>query len=297
MIEGFMLRLLPAILFLAAGCQRTPYQQQSSFAREELTPHAVRQKPATQNRKTLTFRVRLYADQDYRSQVVHWKKKFEVLLGRVNRVLAPGFSIELELESAHPWERKTNSSDHDAVLQELFTLDPGNDVDWVVALITGVPQSETRMHALGFAATYSSHLVLRATNDTEERESLSRQLGAMSDEELEALYAKRKAHKELSVFLHEWGHTLGAIHAPGRKWIMSPEYDPWGSSFGKPNARVVARALEAKHKGWTPAERKALQELYEKKQWDLWSEKDITETIAALKQVRGTPRGRARSSM
>ena len=37
--------------------------------------------------------------------------------------------------------------------------------------------------------------------------------------------SQRKAHKEVVIFLHEWGHTLGLLHHEDPAVIMNPSYD------------------------------------------------------------------------
>ena len=68
----------------------------------------------------------------------------------------------------------------------------------------------TNVHQIGIAATPGRHLVLRGMDDEQEGLAIDRDLSLLPNDEREALYTQRRAHKEAVMFLHEWGHTLGS---------------------------------------------------------------------------------------
>jgi hypothetical protein len=53
-----------------------------------------------------------------------------------------------------------------------------------------------------------------------------------------------RVHKETSTFLHEWAHTLGAVHECAGKWIMSDRYNLLASTFSPESARLVRLGLQ-----------------------------------------------------
>jgi len=55
------------------------------------------------------------------------------------------------------------------------------------------------------------------------------------------------------VFLHEWAHTMGLIHAPREARIMNPAYDHTQSEMSETEARMIELALSARLGGAAPA--------------------------------------------
>ena len=130
------------------------------------------------------------------------------------------------------WDRGHSGAPlSDKVLDELFALDDGKEVDLVVGLVTPLHGVATSAHSVGFAAYLSRHFVLRGMDDEQEFLAFEREFKLISAEERQRLYTDRKAHKEVVVFLHEWGHTLGLIHHEDRRVIMNPAYDPEQTQF------------------------------------------------------------------
>lgn len=192
------------------------------------------------------LRVRVYADDDYRAATLRWQKKVERQLDRVNRVVEPAFNVRFELESARKWPRSHAGVGLSPLLDELEALDPGADVDWVVGYVTAFRGVTTSIHQLALAQMVSKHFVMRGMDDQEEGRAFAAAFGRMPESERETLYEERKAHKELVLFLHEWAHTLGAMHAEGEALVMNPAYDPKQSGFSEFEARCMSVALNAR---------------------------------------------------
>jgi predicted Zn-dependent protease len=191
-------------------------------------------------------RVRVYADDDYRAATLRWQKKVERQLDRVNRVVEPAFNVRFELESARKWPRSHAGVGLSPLLDELEALDPGADVDWVVGYVTAFRGVTTSIHQLALAQLVSKHFVMRGMDDQEEGRVFAAAFGMMPASERETLYEERKAHKELVLFLHEWAHTLGAMHAESEALVMNPAYDPKQSGFSEFEARCMSVALNAR---------------------------------------------------
>ena len=79
-----------------------------------------------------------------------------------------------------------------------------------------------------------------------EMQDFERMFKAMEPHEREQLYGIRKAHKETSVFLHEWGHTLGAPHVEDPTRIMSPGYSQRTSLLSNEDAELISAALDSR---------------------------------------------------
>jgi len=249
---------------LSSGCfwwgsHRNQHQVQSSYAKS-LQPVQVAPAAPVAPRSPdpmRTMRVRVYADSEYRVQVLHWKNKLDLLMRRVNEATEPLFGVELEIVDAHPWERVASPSNMGAMLEELEMLDPGDDVDWVIGFVTQLSDVSSDVHQLGMARPMSRHFVLRGMNDAEELEVLAKVLDQLDADEREKLYEARKRHKELTVFLHEWGHTLGALHVSDPTAILNTQYDNNVHSFAGPNFGLMEIALRYRGRELTIEEERA----------------------------------------
>ena len=74
-----------------------------------------------------TLRVRVYADADYRAQVLRWDRSIEAQLRRASAVVEGSLGVVFEVDSAKPWERPGSSENLDVALNQLEALDPGQE--------------------------------------------------------------------------------------------------------------------------------------------------------------------------
>jgi hypothetical protein len=180
------------------------------------------------------MRVRIWADDQHRVGAIQWKSQVRRQVEEVSRFLAAGFGVRLEVESLRTWERPPTArvADLGATLAELEKHDPGADVDWVVGLTAALPLATNSMHEIGMARSLGRHFVMRSMASLEETRVFQQGLHLLSVEERERLFVERKRHKEITVWLHEWAHTLGAIHSSEPEHLMNPSYSPRRSSAG-----------------------------------------------------------------
>jgi predicted Zn-dependent protease len=190
------------------------------------------------------LRLRVYADQDYRGSTLHWQKKVRGQVERVNHIVAAAFNVRFEIESLRQWDRSHLGQPFEPMLQEIEALDTAQDVDWVVGFVTSFRGVARSIHQVGGAHLASRHFVLRGMDDQEEGRELAQSLNMLPTSEREALYEDRKAHKEVVVFLHEWGHSMGALHAEDPRFIMNPSLDPKQTEFTPFQRRVIALVLD-----------------------------------------------------
>jgi hypothetical protein len=190
------------------------------------------------------LRVRVYADKDYRGLVLRWQDKTQRLLDRVNHVVGPLFGVRFEVESLRDWDRSHTGLGLDPVLSELMALDDAHDVDLVIGLVTPFRGVTTLVHQIAFARYSSRAFVMRAMDDEQEGQELTRAFGLLPPAERDQLYSDRKAHKELVIFLHEWAHTLGALHAEDETLIMNPSTDPRQAAFTEFEKRLIGVVLD-----------------------------------------------------
>jgi hypothetical protein len=226
----------------------SPWKLPSSQEREEvqrLRPRGLDRGPAVARGDVRTIRLRIYADKDYRGLVLHWQAKTRVQIQRINAVIESVFNARFEIESLRDW-----NSSHvgrplgPEMIDEMAALGDDKEVDLVVGLVTPLKGVATSIHSIGRAEYLSRRFIVRGMDDEQEFRAFERDFKLVSPEERQQLYAERKTHKEIVIFLHEWGHTLGLLHHEDRRAIMNPAYDPEQAEFTDYQQQMVMLVLE-----------------------------------------------------
>jgi tetratricopeptide (TPR) repeat protein len=215
-------------------------------AAQRLAPQGLNVSPgAVPKGEARAIRLRLYADRDYRGVVIRWQAKARAQIQRINAVVGSAFNVRFEVESTRDWDRShVGVPLGDKLLDELEALDPAKEVDLVVGLVTPLQGVATSVHSIGIAGYLSRHFLLRGMDDEQEFRDFEREFKLISAEERQRLYVDRKAHKEVVLFLHEWGHTLGLIHHEERKFIMNTLYDPQQTEFSDYDRQIVGLVVD-----------------------------------------------------
>ena len=237
-----------------------------------------------------SIRVRVYADSDYRGLVMRWQVRLRAQIGRLNAVVGPVFNVKFEIESLHSWDRSHVGVAFDPILKELAALDPAREVDLVLGLVTPARGVVTSIHQLGEAYTPGRYMVLRGMDDEQEGLAIDRQYHLLSEDERQKLYSDRKGHKEVVLFLHEWGHSAGLLHEEERSMIMNPAYDPRQAAFSAFDKQVLALFIEKRLAFPAEAlpERAELVKLFEKAPRDIGSDKDRAQLLAFLRSSQAS---------
>ncbi|NTX17821.1 hypothetical protein HUA76_44375 [Myxococcus sp. CA056] len=188
-------------------------------------------------------RVRVYADADYREQVIRWRSSIVSQLQRASAVVRGPLGVVFELESTREWAHRGVEGELEGSLAALELADPGEDVDLVVGFVSSLKFFSSAQHELGMARMFGRHCVLREMGNPEEVRAMMEALIHLPADEQQTLYQQRKAHKETSVFLHEWAHTLGAFHVRSSHWMMFPSYAPNQAAFASQTLALLATSL------------------------------------------------------
>ena len=216
------------------GKGKTPRQAQHDTM-SELGPARL-QTDASDSGKLETRRIRVWADDAYRTQNVRWQQSFEGPLELTNLVLTSVFGIKLVAEY-RAWDRHVPGSRLGDDLAALMERDPGRDVFAVVGLTSSLPLVSATFDELGVANLGGLHLVVRGYADLEERKLYADAFRDLLPEEREPFLQSRREHKTAVVLLHELGHVFGFAHDPDEHTIMSANYSPRATAFSPAAAR------------------------------------------------------------
>jgi hypothetical protein len=189
-------------------------------------------------------RVRFYVAGDYRRQHPDWQRQLEELVERASAVLAPSFGLRLEVSELHTWEPSCDAAALRSCLDELAKTKPADEQEWLVGVLAAEPRFTASFDELGMAHHPGQHFVLRDVSDLAERAAIDRAFPAHTQGQRDDIYKHRKQHKRLAVFLHEWGHALGAMHTVASEGLLHPSYDDRMTDFDAANAGIVHAALD-----------------------------------------------------
>ena len=220
-------------------------------AAQAATPAALRPVGADDDARTrvATFRVRIVATPRYAAQTVDWQKQVRELLVDANRILEPSAGARLQVERLAEWTTPTADDDLPAALAALAATDAGDDVDWVIGLVGGLPRVTASFHDVGRAEVLGKHIVLRAAAREGEHDRIEKSFDELNEEERARLRRERKQHRALTMLLHEVGHTLGAPHEEAHQSVMHPAYDPKMAGFSMQATEMMRIAVARRAQG------------------------------------------------
>lgn len=251
--------LAAVAMVFASGCMTPPIQfggKSSREAQHETLTHYTPPALVSADRTTgevRVARIRVYADDDFRAQNVHWERTFDDQLAYANEVLAPLLGLRLEPEYRQ-WHHHAPGASLEEGLVELQRLDPGSDVLSVVGLTSSLALVSGNFEQLGIATRNGRHMLLRGYADREERRGFERAFPDVPEGEREALYVARRRHKTAAVLLHELGHNLGVGHEEEATTLMNATYSDHSSSFSDTSRQVMRATLDLRwHRASTAA--------------------------------------------
>jgi hypothetical protein len=194
------------------------------------TPSAVR-----------TLRVRAFVTRGYASQVVDVSATLRDLFADANDVTEPALGVKLQLEGIRTWSL-AKDDDLPKTLAELRQADPASEVDWVAGFVGALPRATQSFHDLGVGDLPGRYVVLRSPTSAMAHDAVEKSHAELSEEERRRVQKDARRHRAAAVFLHELGHTLGALHERSDQSLMYPEYRARMTSFS-PEASVVMRGV------------------------------------------------------
>lgn len=239
-------------------------------------------------------RVRLYASQEYRAQRAGWQSRVTKMVDSAGEVLGPAFGVRLEVVDARSWNAECDPESLEACLQELALYDPGDDVDWVIGLISSVPHFSATFDELGMASLPGRHVLLRDLYAAAERQAIEASFPHMATSKRDDIFKERQKHKRLVVFLHEWAHTMGALHTRRKDSILYPTYSADAAGFSDENLGLIDAALQDRFP-FDPSYPTLLEYLASTKS-ELWFSGERENLLASLGGASAPPNGQTASA-
>ena len=189
-----------------------------------------------------TMKIRVWADDDFRAQNIHWEKTFGDVLADANEVLGGVFGLRLEADY-RTWNHHEPGNTLETDLDELARLDAGDGVMTVVGLTSALALVSADFELLGVANQPGKYIMLRGFADRAEREQFAAAFRDIPDDERESVVEARRRHKTTALFLHELGHNLGAPHEDGDT-LMNHSYTHHAAAFSDGARDIIQRTLD-----------------------------------------------------
>jgi biopolymer transport protein ExbD len=190
-----------------------------------------------------TRKIRVWADQEYRTQNRRWQQSFERPLELANLVLAPTLGVQLVADYA-TWDHHVPGATLSNHLAALSKHDPGHDVFVVVGLTSSLSLVSSTFEELGMAMVGGRHLVLRGYADLEERKLYANAFPDLRADERELALEHLRHHKTAVVLLHELGHVFGFEHETDASSIMNASYSSRATSFSDASRLVMLHTVD-----------------------------------------------------
>src|SRR4051794_20166759 len=101
------------LLILSLACVKTPADLDREYA-QSLRPKSLTPAPAPTAKGAESIapsvalrplRVRVYADEEFRTQNLHWREKTEALFSAANRVIEPQLGVRFVAADLVAWDR------------------------------------------------------------------------------------------------------------------------------------------------------------------------------------------------
>jgi len=238
--------------YLVGGCLISPVMQfgegksaresQHDIAAEHVAPSSFERSHDWDGRIS-TVRIRVWADDAYRAQNIHWQQTFGDQLEHANDVLGGMFGVRLVAE-LRSWSRAAPDATLEDSLGALAELDPGDDVLTVIGLTSSLGIVAATFEKLGVARVGGRHMVLRGYADLEERKMFDRFFTELRSDERDLIYQSRRRHKTTGVLLHELGHNLGVEHVADEDTLMHAVYSEHAAKFDPHSRELILASFD-----------------------------------------------------
>ncbi|WP_428269383.1 hypothetical protein [Haliangium sp.] len=244
-----------------------------------MTPTRLAPKSDVYKEAERSAKLRVYATAQYRAQNLHWRERFNDDVDMVNQYLIPAFGLRLEVVEYRNWDGVEDRPEVSDMVALLEALDPGDDVDWVVGLTSALSSATTSFHRIGAARPLGRHWVMRGFEDLD----VEARLAKVEEQDRKWLREARRQHRQVSVFMHEWAHSLGVNHVTLKDTVMAAGYSRKISGYSSQVESLVRAMLRVRMV--PPDERSMLIEArawrahMRANPWEGWQQREVVQTM------------------
>lgn len=220
-------------------------------------------------------KVRVWADAGVRAQP-KWRELILEQIDAASQFWIPLLGVRLEVAAVRDWDRKAAPTQ---ALAELASLDPGEDVAWVVGYTAPDGTATIAMAERGSANLLGKQVVVHDWSPVPETKKLTAQLEKLTPEERTEVIAAHRRHKQTVVLLHYLHVSAGAVAEIDETWIGSRGYSPGlrtvsdrerelltislksrldGEEQGSVASRLIDEIERIEAPGWVAADRDAI---------------------------------------
>ncbi|HET9623032.1 MAG TPA: tetratricopeptide repeat protein [Kofleriaceae bacterium] len=229
-----------------------------------------------------TAKVRIYADPGVRA-IARWREDITDEVDYASQLLTPMLGVRLQVEGVKDWAR---TGDPRQSMAELVAADKGDDVTWVIGVVSPADVSSTAMSELGDAQPLGHHVIVRAWADKPETDALAGRLPDLKTGDRAEVLAAHHRHKQTVVLLHMLAVTLGAIDEGDPAWIQHALYSPKQSSFANRTRELLQLAIDSRLSGDTDTvTAKKVADSIESADWGGWVPASHDEVLRQLRRV------------
>lgn len=208
-----------------------------------LTPAQLAKAAAPADRPMRVVRVRAVIDDAYAAENREFQVRVRELFARASEFSGPHFGVTFEVVSQERWEHAPATSVR-ALLEQLRSAHPAEGAHLVVGFTSALNLFSSDFEEIGAAYLFGRHVVLRGIDAHVYADYLEARLKTVGNDEKAGVVRSRVQHQETAVFLHEWGHALGALHDRDLQNLMSPQYRDSMRDFSPASAQLIELGLK-----------------------------------------------------
>jgi tetratricopeptide (TPR) repeat protein len=227
-------------------------------------------------------KVRVWVDAGARKQP-RWREQLLEQIDAASQYWTPLLGIRLEVAAVREWERSAEPSQ---ALQELATLDAGDDVAWVLGYLGPDGTASIAMSELGSAELLGKQVVIHDWSITPEVKKLEAVLEPLAVAERGEAVAAHRRHKQTVVLLHYLHQSAGVIAETDEAWIDSRGYSSSLRTISEKARQLLEVSLKSRLDGeplGTAAAR--LIDEIERTEYAGWVATEHESTVAQLRAI------------
>ncbi|MEM6532826.1 MAG: hypothetical protein AAF654_09380 [Myxococcota bacterium] len=231
-----------ALAAMLGGCASAWFGEEQPPKEPTRSSRANERRSLPAERPIVPIRVRVYVAKSYAKIQPDWEQAIAEQFDEANAILASA-GARFDIEPPRVWGYD-GAEKLEVDLSRLEEVAEATGADYVVGFIGALPRFSDSIQDLEFSRVLGRHAVVRAIDDQAELAAFRASVQSATPAEIDALYLKRRRHKQAVVLVQAWARTIGALREVGSAdYLMQPTYDARRARFSAKNQRRVDLAL------------------------------------------------------